>query len=54
MNKRKEAQERGKYTLEFKLKAVRLVKGAGDNTTLACVPKGHRLVLENGGPCVTK
>lgn len=27
MSKRKDGQERGKYTLEFKLEAVRLVKG---------------------------
>ena len=27
MNKRKDGQARGKYTLEFKLEAVRLVKG---------------------------
>jgi hypothetical protein len=26
-SKRKDGQERGKYTLEFKLEAVRLVKG---------------------------
>ena len=29
MSKRKDGQERGKYTLEFKLEAVRLVKGVG-------------------------
>jgi transposase-like protein len=27
MSKRKDGQPRGKYTLEFKLEAVRLVKG---------------------------
>src|ERR1035437_8780283 len=27
MSKRKDGQERGKYTLEFKVEAVRLVKG---------------------------
>ena len=27
MSKRKDGQARGKYTLEFKLEAVRLVKG---------------------------
>src|SRR5665647_1674112 len=27
MSKRKDGQERGKYTLEFKLEAVRIVKG---------------------------
>ena len=29
MSKRNDGQVRGKYTLEFKLEAVRLVKGGG-------------------------
>lgn len=31
MSKRKDGQERGKYTLEFKLEAVRLVKGGASS-----------------------
>lgn len=35
MSKRKDGQARGKYTLEFKLEAVRLVKGVAAS-------EGHR------------
>ena len=38
MSKRKDGQVRGKYTLEFKLEAVRLVKGGQSATVTAKVP----------------
>jgi transposase-like protein len=38
MDKRKDGQPRGKYTLEFKLEAVRLVKGGQAASVTAKVP----------------
>ncbi len=38
MNKRKDGQARGKYTLEFKLEAVRLVKGGQTVPVTAKIP----------------
>lgn len=40
MSKRKEGQPRGKYTLEFKLEAVRLVKG-GQAAAVTAKAAGH-------------
>lgn len=44
MSKRKDGQDRGKYTLEFKLEAVRLVKGGQAMPVTAkilSVPRKH-------------
>lgn len=55
MSKRKDGQARGKYTLEFKLEAVRLVKGgqsAAETAKILGVPEqtlGNWVRLSNKG-----
>lgn len=47
MSKRKDGQPRGKYTLEFKLEAVRLVKGGQAAAVTAKVLGMPKQTLEN-------
>ena len=47
MSKRKDGQARGKYTLEFKLEAVRLVKGGQAASVVAKVLGMPKQTLEN-------
>ena len=47
MSKRKDGQARGKYTLEFKLEAVRLVKGGQAGSVVAKVLGMPKQTLEN-------
>ena len=47
MSKRKDGQVRGKYTLEFKLEAVRLVKGGQSATVTAKVLGMPKQTLDN-------
>ena len=47
MSKRKDGQPRGKYTLEFKLEAVRLVKGGQAAAVTAKVLGIPKETLEN-------
>jgi transposase-like protein len=47
MSKRKDGQPRGKYTLEFKLEAVRLVKGGQAAAVTAKVLGLPKQTLEN-------
>jgi transposase len=47
MSKRKDGQARGKYTLEFKLEAVRLVKGGQSATVTARVLGIPKQTLDN-------
>ena len=47
MSKRKEGQARGKYTLEFKLEAVRLVKGGQAGSVVAKVLGTPKQTLDN-------
>ncbi len=47
MSKRKDGQPRGKYTLEFKLEAVRLVKGGQAAAVTAKVLGIPKQTLEN-------
>ncbi len=55
MSKRKDGQDRGKYTLEFKLEAVRLVKGGQAvplTAKILCVPTqtlGNWVLLSGKG-----
>jgi len=47
MSKRKDGQVRGKYTLEFKLEALRLVKGGQSATVTAKVLGMPKQTLDN-------
>ena len=47
MSKRKDGQVRGRYTLEFKLEAVRLVKGGQSATVTAKVLGIPKQTLDN-------
>ena len=47
MSKRKDGQARGRYTLEFKLEAVRLVKGGQAATVTAKVLGMPKQTLDN-------
>ena len=47
MSKRKDGQVRGRYTLEFKLEAVRLVKGGQSATVTAKVLGMPKQTLDN-------
>ena len=47
MSKRKDGQPRGKYTLEFKLEAVRLVKGGQAASVTAKVLGMPKQTLDN-------
>jgi transposase len=47
MSKRKDGQPRGRYTLEFKMEAVRLVKGGQASAVTAKVLGMPKQTLEN-------
>ena len=47
MSKRKDGQSRGRYTLEFKFEAVRLVKGGQSATVTAKVLGMPKQTLDN-------